>query len=465
VLEIQTAFTLAVGLTINKPMTVRFTRAGKLTITDPAQSAITITSSDVLIDLGASSADRLVGPGNGPAGVAAGVQGSGTAAAPLKNLTVIGRGNIRSFNKYGVFFENCVNVSVRDIYVNDIGYGGVVFLSVLGGEVRGTHISNIVQSAGFVNSYGIGISRDSAKTLANGPHSQDIIVEGNDVRGVPLWEGLDTHDGINVQFLNNRVYGCAYGIAVVSGKDTTGATMYAPKYCVVRGNYIDSQVTDGSRTQGISVIGASNVLGTPYDWAEACTVTDNTVIGYGLDANGASAGGIAAYCTRGLTIARNKIYNPAYHGIVLYHTNKAADVTDNLIVDVWAGVTADDGTMSGICFRSTYNTARLAGNKIVSGGLVKTVVNPRGLYVANDPTNTIDVGSNDWSAATTPFTDGGGRTQATMLARSLQFGSSLTTLTASPSNGGAGALPAAPKGYLPAMVNGVLVSIPFYNNP
>lgn len=454
-LEVRGTWSRTTAWTVSKPCTIRFTHGGSITVTAANIHGISVTADGVTIEN-----PTLTGNGDGTAGTASAIRAYGTAADPIDRLTIRG-GFITEWSRYGIDLSQVTNFLVTGVKVTNVAYCGISGLSAIGGRIENCVVDTVSMPTGFVNAYGIGVSRDSSGDFTTYPRSRDVVIEDNIVRNVPTWEGIDTHAGVNIQIIKNRVYNCLNAIVLTPGKNTGGTDAYAPLNCVVRDNYCDSEKTDGTAGTGIYVIGASNILGTPHEYAEGCLVVGNTVVNHGKDNNGATLGAIVCYSTRGSVVSNNIIISPAYRGVVFYHTNSGCKATGNTIIDVWTDIT-DDGTTGAFVVRSTYNVVSLTDNILVRGSKSATSVNNRGMYVANDATNVIRLDhTTDLGAATTPLADGGAKTVAEFRARTFKLFGVATTTTA-PSAGAGGALPATPAGYMTITVAGVDRKIPYY---
>ncbi len=408
-LEIRGTYSITTPFVINKACRVQFVRGAQITAT--TGHAIDITASGVILDR-----PKLIGSGSGTVGTSCGIRAIANVADPISDLTLL-TPNISNFNKYGIYLEHVRDFCIDRPAINSIAYGGIMMLSCTDGEISGGAIRNLTMPTGFVNAYGIAITSNSAQTLAAAPRSKRITVNRVLVENVP-WEGIDTHGGIDLTITNNIVRGCLNGIALVSVNNSDDIPGKGPQRCVVANNNIDSLVTDGSMQDGIKLVGQGAVAGSPIDLSVGCVISNNTVIGHGLEASGAGSGGITIYCTAGAVISNNNIINSGLRGIHIYHSNYGAVVSNNTITDSW---TNGGAASAAIQVRSTFNTVNLIGNRAVRGPKTATLVNDRGLWVNSATDNVISDLGNNFDECTTPVADTGNSSLMQIRAKKLGF--------------------------------------------
>lgn len=387
VLEVRSAWTKALPLTIAKAVTLRF-RGGSITQTTDTHG-IDITADNVVIEN-----PVLTGVGSDAAGVASAIRAVSTASSPRTGLHIRG-GVIDGWQKYGIYLEQVVDVEIEQVKVKNVAYAGIMVLSGIGGTIRRNKVSNITQPVGLVNSYGIALTRNSTQSIAVAPRTSGFTVDGNTVDGVVNWEGIDTHGGQDLKITDNRVLNTRVGISLVPCPNEAGVDTYAPVGITVTGNYIDSTVTDGTRLQGIQVVGAGVTAGSPVEAASAI-ISGNTILNHGTDSL-AGGGAIIAYFTRGTVIVGNRIVTPAVCGIQLYHSNDGITIAGNTVVDVWTTATA---TAAAVYVRSTFNVLSASMNTLSAGSKTATFVNRYGIQYAQTTNNKyIDGGGNNFTIA------------------------------------------------------------------
>lgn len=400
-LEVRTAWTRTAPWVVAKTVTVEFARSGRITVTAASTDAIQVKASGVTL-----RRPYIVGAGAATAGTGCGISAIGTAAAPITDLA-IERPHVDSYDKYGIYLENVTDYSITTPAISNIAYAGIMQISCIRGEIRRGSVRTITQPTGFTNSYGIAMSRDSTKTLTDSPRSQSIKVDGTLVSGVPLWEGIDTHGGADLTITSCRVENCNVGIALVASQ-SGGADTYAPLRVTALGNTIDSGVTDGSRSNGIQLVGAGATVGSPVEAASGCVILGNTIIGHGNQAVSTSqAGAIISYFTSKCVIANNTTVAPGFCGIHVYHTNAALTVTGNSVEDAWSNAQA----FTAILYvRSNFNSLNVGSTRVIRGSVSATQVNSRGLQVSAGTTNNTvnDLAGNEWANCALPSSGAAG---------------------------------------------------------
>jgi hypothetical protein len=218
---------------------------------------------------------------------------------------------------------------------------------------------------------------------------------------VKKWEGIDTHAGQRLSIIGNQVFDCLVGIALVASPDEFSAELYAPQDITVIGNTVDSRVSDGSRQSGIKLVGASGVSVNEYATG---VISGNIVRGHGNDTNGLD-GAIQIYCTRGVVISGNVVFEASPNGIALYHDNLDFVVSGNTITDTW---TNSRPIAVGITTSSTNNKGFITDNTVGKATKVATLVSTVGIRLnADDPSNVTVLGPNRLDDCATKVTDMG----------------------------------------------------------
>ena len=386
-LEVRRQYTRTTPWTIDRPVTVRFARGGSVTTSTGV--GITVAASGVTLD-----DPDLTGAGSAAGGSADAIRAIGTTSTPIDGLT-INRPRLTGWPRCGIYAELVRGLRVTDVDIEDVGYAGVMALSVRGGYVRGGTVADVIQAAGQVNSYGIALTRNSSQPIASHPRTSDFTVEGVTIDGVPLWEGIDTHGGEHLRILSNTVRNCRVGIALVPCADETGTSTWAPQNVIVSGNTIESTVEDGSRAEGIGITGVTTEL------AAGILITGNRVIDHGNDSV-LTSGGILLSLTRGIVITGNTIVRPAPIGICPNSGNAGAIIAGNTIEDVW---TEAQAMATVVQLRSIDNTITISGTQITRGAKSAKSVNQRGLNASQQTGNEIvDGGGNAWGRVQYPHT-------------------------------------------------------------
>jgi hypothetical protein len=387
------AYKIMAPLTITKPITI----VGKRSVINqatPNTGGIQVTSSSVTLQGLILNGTQYIVPSNNERGIS--LTGS-LSNIPLTDVEVMDC-TVSNWGMYGIFMQYVTGFRIRDCNVSNAYYGGICGLSVISGMIIRNTVNNVVGPSG--TTYGIIVTRNAnaSSELVSDPHSTDIVIAGNYVVGVTHWEGIDTHAGRRIQILGNRVYGCYKGVEATYCPNAAGVIVYAPKYCVIDGNIIDSGVTDGSCDSGISVAGAGgSSVGVVVDYAEGIVVSNNVVRGHGVQTTPLGSG---VYCvnTRGLKLHGNNIVECSPNGILLYHDNLGFSC-DDTVQDPWS---VSQQTRC-ICAESDWNRGVIGGNAYVRGSKSAAHVLEIGLNVGDYPNNSISLNKN-YSDVTTGFT-------------------------------------------------------------
>jgi nitrous oxidase accessory protein NosD len=381
---------IASPLIVDRSMTVLFAPTVRLTATAHI-TMIDVRASDVRVVDAA-----LVGAGSSRAASGKGVVATGTATAPLERLSIEDC-TFTGLSHSAVVATSVVGLEVVGCRVDDVGYAGVVLVSCTDAVVRGCTVTEVRQPAGFVNSYGIAVTRDETKSLVDSPRSARVTIDGNTVRGVRLWEGIDTHAGQQIVIRDNTVSGCSVGIAVVPCQNdaTPQEYVYAPVDVVVAGNHVERGDSPGTGS-GIVVKGAGSTVGSEAERASA-VVEDNVVVGMG---GGDREAGVLLYLTRDVVVRGNLLSGCVGRGVCLYHSNDATMLVGNRVEGV---VPAAGATVAAaVEVRSSANTATLVGNSYAPGpDSSGSAASVRGVAVPGSG-NVLDLLRNDWTATVLP---------------------------------------------------------------
>lgn len=412
-LEIRKAWSRAVTFPVNKSVTLRF-RGGSITQTADTP-ALTISANDVTIEN-----PVLTGIGGTTAGSAAAITSIATVGAPRTALRILG-GVIDGWRKHGIYLEQVVDFWIERVTVKNIAYGAIMVLSGLRGIIRGNKVGNVIQPTGFVNSYGIALTRNSSQNITDAPRSDNILVDGNIVDGVASWEAIDSHGGSNLTIVNNIVKNAFIGIAMVPCPDSTGTDTWAPIGIIIKGNSIESGKTDGTARAGIQLIGVITTVDNVVEYATGI-VTNNKVIGFGVE-NTTSQAAVFLQATKGAIVANNRIVNASPVAVALTNNNQGTMVLDNTIVDTWTTASAFTAC---VYVSSAHQDVIVRGNRAVRADKTATIVNQRGLFVATSLTTDIAIqyDANHFKACSIPIVDSPTTqnfTEARMEARKLSF--------------------------------------------
>lgn len=374
-----------------------------LKTTNQAVHQLNITASDVTVEgLRLQGAHFSSYQGNGGTGIWAFAPNWAGALERLtfRDLKIDTQPFVGIYTKWGK------EHNYRNVLVYDVVYGGIIGMSIQGAVCQSSRVKNVVKHTA-TQPYGISFTRWSLDTLAVSPKSRDIAVIDCTVEDVG-WEGIETHGADGMRIIGNRVRRCLFGIAAVPCPDTDTVTdVYSPNNMEIIGNFIDGEVTDGTRNAGITVVGADQT-GQSDQYATGCVIANNVIrrmgsgaaSGLGTDPN-VIGGGIRIYWTRGAIVANNSIIEPSHYGIVLYQNNDGAVIQGNVIVDPWSNTAV---TAACIASRGNNNTWMIQGNRFVRGTKTATTVAAYGQYVSSTTGCTwIQGGGNHFVGATTPY--------------------------------------------------------------
>jgi len=323
---------------------------------------------------------EIVGAGAVDTDGGRGINIQGTDSATYKKNILIQDCYIHDIGFYGIYAEFAENVKIINCWLKNIGYAAILGMSVKNVKVDKALIKNISPGQNG-NAYGVAFSRSKLGDLTQYPRSQDCTVTNSLVEDITLWEGLDTHAGENISFINNTVRNCKVGIAIIS--DDTNA----PNYCKAIGNTIFGIGTGA----GILVVGANNVTGSPFEYAKGCVVKGNTIYNAGEVGNNIN-GGIKIHATLGVVVSSNTLIDSNELGINIYADNKGFVVSGNTIIDVKSNSWIAAGN---IVIRAAYNEGVIDGNAILLVDATKaTYVSERGIYFATTTNNKVHIGNN-----------------------------------------------------------------------
>jgi nitrous oxidase accessory protein NosD len=324
-----------------------------------------------------------------------------SAAAPLTKIRIV-ECTIDTWGGWGILMQYVTDFEIRGNRVSNIGYAGIMVSSGLHGTVMGNNVQTITPGSGGL-AYGITMTRTDVASYVTEPRTSDVVISSNYVANVPVWEGIECHNGQRLTFTGNTVINTKIGIA---GGGSPGG-FGAPQDIVITNNVLDSTLTNGAGQYGIILhgVGPSDA---PTETAKNGVIMGNVVHGYGNSATDI-IGAITLYHTENSTVSGNTIYQPGARGILIYHDNYGFAVTGNTVIDPWTD-TGAVGDAIAIIASSSSNTGLIAGNSIRRGSKSASFVLTSGIYIADLATNSIFLGAN-YSNATTPLNDAGRRAQ------------------------------------------------------
>lgn len=396
-LEIRRVWTITAPVNITKAIRLTCGHGGAVRTSGAGTHAFVVTASNVIFD-----GVTFIGTGASTAGTASAIRATGTEAAPIRNLAILNC-TIRDFNKYAIEATSVREFTINSNLIENIAYGAIMVLAGIKGYILSNTIKNLVQPTGFVNSYGIAMTRNSSQSLALSPRSSDIVCSGNIIDGVTKWEAIDTHGGENLTITGNKVTNAYIGIALVPCRDESGNAIYAPKNIIVSNNLLDSGKMDGTARSGIQLIGCITTVDNVVEYASA-VITDNIVRNFGTE-NTSTQAAIFLQATRGALVSKNRIINGAPNGVNLNNNNQGAMVLDNTFIDTWSTTTS---FTSCVYVAGLHQSVTIQGNRAVRADKTASLINNRGLFVSTavtSPDVTVQYGSNHFNDCTLPIID------------------------------------------------------------
>jgi hypothetical protein len=334
-----------------------------------AGARILYTGSGTALQIGGSNIEiqGLILDGNRTGTTYAAGSNAITANAPSwagrYNNIRIRRCTITNWDDNAIRMGYVENVDVTENNISRIGRAGVLLLSPRRSRVNGNRISNITPGSGGVapllNAYGITFTRNATDNFTLDPLPNDCEAVGNIIDGVPTWEGIDTHGGQNIRFVDNTVENCLIGIAVVP---SDGPTIPAnAQECVVVNNNIEGSNAGGpNRGSGVLLSPASMAGGTSIGHK----IIGNVLRGCGTDNPGLLPSGAAIYVSQstGAQVSDNYLLDSRWSAIDLANIVVGAAVTNNQIINV----ATVSGNATGVRATSATVLATVDGN-VLSG--------------------------------------------------------------------------------------------------
>lgn len=291
---------------------------------------------------------------------------------------------VSNFGFSGIKLEFVSNFEVTSCNIHNVALSGVWGNSCKIGDISGNIIKDIKETKG--NAYGITLSRKENNSLVVSPRSTDIVVSKNRVENVLVWEGLDTHGGENISFIDNTLINCKVGIAAVGSDNGRQAQTFAPINCTIASNTITSNVENGTNGAGIIIAGCN----TSIEQATNCIVTSNIIENYGNQTN-ALSGGIYVRNTENLSISNNTISNPSPSGICMSSNNYAFTITGNSILDAWTNT----GLQAiGVLLNTAPQNGVISGNTFKKNTKVAKIVLNKGVRISSASGISVQVGDN-----------------------------------------------------------------------
>lgn len=382
-----------IGLpTITNAVTIKAHGATLEWTSNTTDQGLKITSSNVHIEGGTWKGPQFASF----SATQIGIWFEGTNPSTYLNDVSVCHAKVHNWGGENIRFRMCQNFWAHRNRVYDGRLAGINCLSVLDGHVFKNHISNLDGDA-TPEGYGIQCTKNNGASSV-WPLPERVTIEGNTVKDIVDWEGVDTHGGIDIHFINNIIHDCKLGIVVTRFND--GSNTYAPKRCIVIGNTIVNNTiaktnVSSSVANGIQIVGVSSSV-----TADECKVIGNTIENYGREAGALGtlnfSAGLYGLYYENLTVSDNTIKDSGTHGMLFEQMGKNLKGNNNNI----EGLT-DSTTGSAIYFDGDGLTA--------SGELSNTTIDVTGyigVYCQAD--TAMDMLNTKFVAATTNWSQNGG---------------------------------------------------------
>lgn len=243
--------------------------------------ALLVTSDDVTVQ-GVSV--RGPGPDSPRNGVTPAILFRGRSGQYISGAKILGN-RVADHQDHAIRLNFVADFLVKGNEVEDFAYCGIGVYCGKFGRITGNTIKRAHQVEHVA--YGI-IATDNMNSIEH--RSENILIAENHVESIPQWEGLDTHGGKNISFVNNQVKDCLYGVMMTPGSQGRNLTY---EDCLVSGNLIQSSV---SESRGIH-------LGAFPGQRNSAVVSNNVITGVTYPINTPNSSSFDP----GATIIRNNI--------------------------------------------------------------------------------------------------------------------------------------------------------------
>lgn len=291
---------------------------------------------------------RLTGPGGGSLSTdSTAISVEGSSAASVAHEFVAEDCLIESWGDKGIYLIYVQTFTVKCCTFGSTYTAAIEMRSCSNGLVEG----NIINTATL---FGIIARRNNTDSLTTDPRTTFVNIIGNKVFNVPGGEGIHVEAGSSIDIDGNSTLNCNLGITVTYSVGTTSGVAFAPYYCKIVNNVVDSSVVDGSKDVGITLGGALASGGaTVIEYGRNCCIIGNTVVGHGKESI-AGTGAVVLYATASAIVQGNTIKDCGSNGIFLQPYNYDIVITGNAITNVFSN-TADVGKAIGLHVSGDYN--------------------------------------------------------------------------------------------------------------
>lgn len=354
------------------------------------------TSGGVSITLagGAEIKDITIDRNNTPATFISGsyaIRADGTVGAYITKPIKIQNVTFMNCGQTGILFQYVANCTVSECTFNDTGYAAIQLLSCTNADISNNNITTVYPGSGggvpgSSTAYGIHVTRDATKSLANAPRSSGVRVTGNRVFGVTTWAALDTHGGQDIAFSGNTVSESWIGIEAVFAD---GGGDIVPSIGVT----ITGNTLRGPSVSGAGIVVRASSLSTVGNGGDI-VVDGNTVHNYGTNDTGVSFYS-AVWIERatGVVLSNNTITNSRHSAIRLVDGAHQFTVQGNSITDV--------ATIGGVHYGISADNANTSGT-IDNNTITKTTGSLNGVFIASGSDISVG-GGNKFTGVTTKW--------------------------------------------------------------
>jgi hypothetical protein len=258
---------------------------------------------------------------------------------------------IHDFGRQGIVASYVENFDISHNEVYNHFYAGITIVSGKDGIIDNNNVHDIEGYSGGCGdtgcAYGISLSSAGTSSLTAYPQSVDILVSNNIIKNVPHWEGLDTHYGKRISFVNNKVYDTKIGITVGGG-----SSPYETSYNLIIGNSFISSL-DLDVGSGITEGGSDG-----SNLSVSNTYSNNYIYGY--------YDGIVSNYNQNTKYIGNTVEQAKRYGFYGYADLVNVDISHNSFTNFEAG------TGSGIILSAAgtaTDSGRITDNYIDANGI------------------------------------------------------------------------------------------------
>lgn len=286
------------------------------------------------------------------------------------------------FAEDGIQLDNVTDSAVTNCKITRCGRGGVRVYGGLRVTVAFNSISYLYPGDklnGGNRMYGVTFTRVYKAPLSDFRQSKYCTAAYNKVSNSPYWKGLDTHGGVNIDFVFNQVEECHIGIGVDKGGFTESHGVASPANIKIVGNTLLRTIPDDPNegdgpTNPQYAFASAGILALAHDNTDEylgknIIVSNNYLYGWGEDIR---FGAVAYSNWIGVLHSGNVIKNARRDAVCLFNTVSGA-FTNDLIDDVRPSSLS---VQNGIDFSSTTISATVSSTTFINRqGTALTAVN------------------------------------------------------------------------------------------